>query len=141
MVPTDIIYCGIGNNFMTNSLFVGMSSDDEETLPKISFGSFTSTQECKREPGATGPTSTGSPPTDPRLVSKIGKRQGYRPSPRTQLNGDKNGSRSGAAIGDHPRGSTSVGGPVGGPIRKRRSRSARARNPVYNVVRNQRMYS
>jgi hypothetical protein len=129
------------NNLMSDSVFAGMSSDDEETLPKISFGSFTSSQECKREPGATGPTSTGSPPTDPRMISKIGKRQGYRPSPRTELNGDRNGSGSGAAIGDHPRGS--VGGRVGGPIRKRRSRSARARNParnpVYNVVRNQRM--
>jgi hypothetical protein len=63
-------------------------SSDEEDLPKISFGSFTSgNQECKREPGVIGPISVGGEqsrrPTDPRLATN--KRQGYRPSPQTIL--------------------------------------------------------
>lgn len=110
-------------------------SSDEEGLPKISFGSFTSSQECKREPGVTGPTgiSAGSEqtrPTDPRLATN--RSQGYRPSPQSQTtNGGQN--YAAAAIGEHRRGS--------GPIRRRgRSRSACAGNPVYNVVHNQCMH-
>ena len=108
-------------------------SSDEDGLPKISFGSFASSQECKRESGVTGSTgtSTGSEqnrhPTDPRLATN--RRQGYRPSPHT-INGGQN--HAAIAIGEHRRGS--------GPIRRRgRSHSARARDPVY-VVRNQCMH-
>ncbi len=114
-------------------LHVGMSSDEED-LPKISFGSFTSgNQECKREPGVIGPISVGGEqsrrPTDPRLATN--KRQGYRPSPQT-INGGLNYAAAGN--GEHRRGS--------GPIRRRgRSHSSRARNPVYNVVRNQCMHT
>ena len=115
-------------------------SSDEEDLPKITFGSFSQSQTCKREPGlgGTATTTTGSeqsqrrsPPTDPRLTSNrsqnLNKRQGYRP----QANGDRN------AAGNSNRGTAG-----GGPIRHRgkRSRSVRAGpglgNSVFNVVRN-----
>lgn len=97
-------------------------------LPKISFGSFASSQECKWESGVTGSTGTSAGseqnrrPTDPRLATN--RRQGYRSSPRT-INGGQN--HVAIAIGEHRRGS--------GPIRRHgRLHSARARNPVYNVV-------
>ena len=60
-------------------------------MPKISFGSFSS-QACKREPGGTGPTSSGSepsrcsPPTDPRLASN---RTQSHVNSRLQVNGTK----------------------------------------------------
>ena len=77
-------------------------------MPKISFGSFSS-QACKREPGGTGPTSSGSepsrrsPPTDPRLASN---RTRSHINSRPQVNGEKNGA---ATAGEHS---------IAGPVRK-----------------------
>lgn len=111
----------------------GLSSD-EESLPKLPFGSLSS-QPCKQESGAIGSTSSGSeqsrrsPPSDPRLASNRVK---SRP---LQVNGEKNSTAT-AGRGERSRASEG-GGPIRRRARGKRSRSTRAGNPgnsMYNVV-------
>ena len=101
-----------------------MSSDDEE-LPKISFGSFSSqSQVCtKREPGGsrTGPSNSTSGsdmqarPTDPRLASNAYRSRPQHTKSRRQAisNGETSG---GAAINGREHKKSNVGR---GPIRHR----------------------
>ena len=71
-----ICCCRIANNFHVSDS-TGMTSDEED-LPKITFGSFSQSQACKREPGQQPPAvnsfavvrlvNPGSPATDHKIL-------------------------------------------------------------------------
>ena len=71
----ELCNCRIASNNFHVSDFAGMSSDEED-LPKITFGSFSQSQTCKKEPGGTATTTTGGEQSQPLCpVCCVGRRR------------------------------------------------------------------